>query len=573
MRTSSILLFTFLTHFLSAQVATAPPPFAKLRTMAEWEEVSQVMVAWRGYESVLTEIIRAAREECEVVVVCNSETDRIAAQTALTNANVDLSSNVNLLVAPVNTIWSRDYGPQNVYANDVDSLLLVDWIYNRNRPKDDTLALRFAAEYNLPLYRTLTAPYDLVNTGGNFMSDGCGTGFASDLIFRNNDQTANGEGSNPNDLFGTSNHDETTINDIMSDFMGINRYIKMEELPFDGIHHIDMHMKLLDEETLLIGKYPDGVSDGPQIEANLQFVLSNHLSVFGTPYRVVRLNMPPTNGQYPPLANAPARYPTYINALFVNKSLIMPSYNQTALNNAARDTMEKYLPGYNIVQVNCNSIIDLGGAVHCITKEIGSRDPLRFVHQSVKQADNGQPDTYKLRALVQHKSGIEQVQARYRVQPATEWLSVDLTAAANNEWTGAIPVQAQGAVVEYYLTATANSGKTMQRPMPAPEGFWTFDVISTSDVANIAPLNAVMSPIYPNPAQAITCIPVQSNRAQFAQIRLLNSVGQVQQSIFNGQLPAGNSHYFIHADRLSSGIYFVEMQSEAGRVVQKLTVR
>lgn len=36
--------------------------------------------------------------------------------------------------------------------------------------------------------------------------------------------------------------------------MGIERYIKMQTLPYDGIHHIDMHMKLLDEETLLVGQ-------------------------------------------------------------------------------------------------------------------------------------------------------------------------------------------------------------------------------------------------------------------------------------------------------------------------------
>lgn len=49
----------------------------------------------------------------------------------------------------------------------------------------------------------------------------------------------------------------------------------METLPYDGIHHIDMHMKLLDEETLLVSKYPTGVADGPQIEANIQYVLNN----------------------------------------------------------------------------------------------------------------------------------------------------------------------------------------------------------------------------------------------------------------------------------------------------------
>lgn len=55
----------------------------------------------------------------------------------------------------------------------------------------------------------------------------------------------------------------------MKKFMGIERYAKMEKLPYDGIHHIDMHMKLLDEETLLVGEYPAGIANGPQIEANI----------------------------------------------------------------------------------------------------------------------------------------------------------------------------------------------------------------------------------------------------------------------------------------------------------------
>ena len=38
--------------------------------------------------------------------------------------------------------------------------------------------------------------------------------------------------------------------------MGIQTYILMETLPYDGIHHIDMHMKLLDEETILMAEYP-----------------------------------------------------------------------------------------------------------------------------------------------------------------------------------------------------------------------------------------------------------------------------------------------------------------------------
>ena len=42
-----------------------------------------------------------------------------------------------------------------------------------------------------------------------------------------------------------------------------------------------MHMKLLNEETLLVGEYPTGIADGPQIEANIQYVLANFQNTFG----------------------------------------------------------------------------------------------------------------------------------------------------------------------------------------------------------------------------------------------------------------------------------------------------
>ena len=54
----------------------------------------------------------------------------------------------------------------------------------------------------------------------------------------------------------------------MNAYMGLDRYIKMQTLPYDVIHHIDMHMKLLDE-TLLVSQYPAGVADGPRLRPTL----------------------------------------------------------------------------------------------------------------------------------------------------------------------------------------------------------------------------------------------------------------------------------------------------------------
>ncbi len=247
----------------SYKTPTYTPPSSPVRTAAQWEEVQALVITWTDYPSIQREIVRAARKECNVIIHCS---DSNAVKTDLTSNGVPLT-NVKYIEVPFNTIWIRDYGANTVYTNDVDSLLLVDWIYNRPRPDDDDIPLAYSSFLNIPLYRTMVAPNNLMNTGGNWMIDGIETAFASKLILDENDGSGTYSLAYPT-------HTEPEINSLVHDFHGINRYIKMETLPYDGIHHIDMHMKLLDEKNILIGKFPTGVSDGPQIEANIAYILS-----------------------------------------------------------------------------------------------------------------------------------------------------------------------------------------------------------------------------------------------------------------------------------------------------------
>ncbi|MGI8891896.1 MAG: agmatine deiminase family protein, partial [Bacteroidia bacterium] len=255
------------------QGAPVNPPATQVRAMAEWEELDGILVTWTSYTSIIREIVKYARLETQVYIVCS---DSNTVKNNLTNNNIPLS-NIHFLIAPYNSVWSRDYGQWNVYTDDVDSLLIVDWIYNRPRPLDDAIPGILANHLNLPFYEMTTPPYDLIHTGGNYMVDGFGTAFSSNLIVDENPTKTIAE-----------------IDTILNLFMGIDRYRKMTVLPYDGIHHIDMHMKLLDEETILLGQFPPGVSDGPQIEANLLYILNNFNSIHGTPYKIIRIPMPPS---------------------------------------------------------------------------------------------------------------------------------------------------------------------------------------------------------------------------------------------------------------------------------------
>ena len=113
---------------------TDPPDFPT-RTLGEWEELSAIVITWDAYYSVLREIVRYAKEEVEVINICE---DSLAIQSYLANNGIDLER-LTFIEAPFNTVWVRDYGPNPVYQNDVDSLVLIDWIYNRPRPRDDRI--------------------------------------------------------------------------------------------------------------------------------------------------------------------------------------------------------------------------------------------------------------------------------------------------------------------------------------------------------------------------------------------------------------------------------------------------
>lgn len=540
-------------YFSSSAIQT--PPTSKVRAMAEWEEAQALLITWTSYPSILAKIVKAAQEEGTVIIVC---TDSSEVKLSLTANQVDMNKNIKYLIAPYNSVWIRDYGPNSVYKDDVDSLYLVDWIYNRPRYKDDTVSTAVAKFLNVPLYSTYISPYDLVNTGGNFMSDGSGNGFASGLVTDENGK---------DNKFGTSNHNEAEIDTIMNKFMGIGQYIIMPILPNDGIHHIDMHMKLLDENTLLVGQYPKGLPDEPQIEANTQYIIDSINTIFGKKFNIIRIPMPPYSaGNYP--GNGFNR--TYTNAVFFNKTVIIPSYEEKYDTTAIRIWQEA-LPGYTIAPVNCNSPITAGGAVHCITKEIGVADPLRIVHNPIRgEIDYSPGNIYEVKALIQHISGIEEAKIWFRTDTISAFQSLDMTQNSDDSWVGDFPAFQKGTVVHYYIGATSKSGKTRFLPLPAPKANYTFKIKASSATTDIGN-HPEIGEIFPNPASSITCIPLKYSYGKSIELYLADSFGRRIKTIYTGK--SARENYFVNAAVLKPGLYFIVLRSENDIKTQKLIVK
>jgi len=540
-----------LTQFNFKNNKLSDPPSGPVRAAAEWEEVEYLVVRWTSnFQNILSQIVAVGVEECKVIITTQNES---TVSNYLTNEGVDLT-NVIFMNASSNSIWIRDYGGNTIYSDDVGERAYADWIYNRPRPFDDVMPTAHANLLGFPIYVTDSGTNDLVNTGGNFMSDGLGNAFASELVLEENAV------GNP---YGVSVKTESQINDIMNQYMGIENYIKMETLPYDAIHHIDMHMKLLDEETLLVSKYPEGIADGPQIEQNIDYVLSNFQSPFGTPYDIVWIDAPPSSsGNYPDTGGS---YRTYSNSIFINKSVIVPIY-RPEVDAPALAQYQELLPGYNIVGVDVDNpgedLISLFGAIHCITHTIGVSDPLWIVHQAIDEANAN--STVSIDAMIKHNSGISSATIFWRQEGNSDFSEASMSFVNENDWSGDLTIPSGASNIEYYIEAEANSGKILNRPIVAPEGYWTIDVetLSSSEWA----INNISAP-FPNPTYNNVSFDL-NNIGGSIQISIYNILGQ---RLYENTLEDGNGIITLNLNDSWKGTLLISFEGEFGRVHKKVT--
>jgi len=539
-----------------------PPPFSELRTAAEWEEIEVLTIAWEGFPCILKQIVAASVSECRVVVFTETPGSTSNYLTGGSCGGALSLDNVDIVEADLNTIWIRDYGANTVYGSWNDDRILVDWLYNRPRPDDDLIPDVLADHLGLEVYSTTAEPYNLMNTGGNWMSDGFGTAFESELILDENQGGSTWWTNYPN-------HTTEEIEGILEDFMGVHTLIKMPTLPYDGIHHIDMHMKLLDESTLMVSEYPEGVADGPQINANMDYVLSNYTTKWGTPFDIVRIPSPPQlGGGYP---NTGGWYETYSNAVFVNKKILLPTYYEEYDTTAIR-IWEEAMPGYEIIGIDCDgseNIIASSGAIHCITHSVSVEDPLIISHLPLPDTENT-TDPYSVEAYLSHRSGIIQANLFYSDNPNGPWTEVSMNDTGDGEnWTAEIPAAIEDSDVFYYISGNAASGKTGSRPMPAPAGWWTFHVgeITISGIDNFSEsqIGAFASP-YPNPASALTCIPVHLKQDANVKVLLIDALGRTIDVIHDGMLFSGETKLFFQASMIPAGAYVISLENNKARL-------
>jgi agmatine deiminase len=324
-------------------VPTAPPT-GPVRCASEYEPMDGIIIGWAGgttLNAIHADMARwiTTSGNADLYVACSSAAVQNTANNTLTAAGANMSR-VKYVIRAIDTIWLRDYGPRYIFEGDCRAI--IDHRYNRPRPNDDTLPIGFAQYKRHALYELGMNGTTLVHGGGNYHLDSVGRGYATRLI------------NNENPWFT-----EPQIISIWQTYQAVNTTLFTPyPATVDSTQHIDMWVQVIDDNKVII-------SDWPNNPGSTQDVICDNAAVTmaGNGYAVYRV----------PAFSVSGVHYTYTNMVMCNDIVMIPSYTNGTVapsNGVALATLQSALPGKTIIQVPCQNIISLAGAIHCIVMHV-----------------------------------------------------------------------------------------------------------------------------------------------------------------------------------------------------------
>ena len=184
-----------------------------------------------------------------------------------------------------------------------------------------------------------------------------------------------------------------------------------------------------------------------------------------------------------------------------------------------------------------------------------------IVHQPIDEAAQGSMVT--IDARIEHISGIQEATVYWR-DAAGDFSSAPMSAIGNNTWSVNLLMPNEAALVDYYINATANSGKTLSRPMVAPEGFWTINVgnLSLEDFSSTRFISAAV----PNPTSGSVKFRL-SQIHEPVQITIHNVLGQ---ELYRGTIPKGHGRFELALNPEWQGVLWVQFSGSFGTVYRQV---
>ncbi len=484
--------------------------------------------------------------------------------------------NYKFFVNPGNSFWYRDCGPVGYYYGDKDSVGFIDFEYYGGRPLDDEIPISVAAKEGYPIFTT-----GIEYEGGNILLDGYGKLFTTYSVYYSNMDSLGQyyiDNEGYIDMRIKKQLSPKQIEDSLMDILNLNVLKVLPNLIYDGgTGHIDLYADMYDENTFVFSKYPEELKnfkDYTITKRNIDTIMT-----------VVSANKGKYSKRYIPFPrkdngnwyNNEQEYNnytrTYTNHTFVNKTIIQPVFSDGKDGDVANmlkdlEEIKKQYPGYTIYPIDVRSFDGSGGAIHCITKQIPAENPLRIMHKPI-DSDVGYYSSFPLTAKITNHSGIANAKVMWRYSDSKDFQSIVMTKGSNDEFNAAIPNEREEGAIDYYIEATSNNGKTIAKPITAPEGYYTFDIsYNASGAEDYKNDRQFAGEFHPNPADGSSKITINTESGSI-ELTIYSIAGEI---VYSNAVQAGPGESIISINTASfaTGAYIVLIRTGDGKTTHRM---
>ena len=303
-----------------------------------------------GYAAWTAVALAIAEFEPVTMVVDPTEIDR---------ARRMLGSAVEVVEAPLDEFWMRDFGPTFVLDDERPGVLgAVDWIFNGwgapewSEWQKSAEIGRFVSE----LVGSEVASSVRVNDGGRIPPDGEGTVLLTDTVQLDPRR-------NP---FA----DRARVEAEMARTIGATKAIWLPRgltRDYDNFGtngHVDIVATIPSPGRLLLHDQCDAAHPDHAVTRELRELLSQQTDAAGRTFEIVDLPAPATLSDHEGFVDW-----SYVNHLVVNGGVIACGFGEEAADTEARAILAEAYPGRSVVSVDSRDIFARGGGIHCITQQ------------------------------------------------------------------------------------------------------------------------------------------------------------------------------------------------------------
>jgi len=384
---------------------TEAPPRAGFRPMVEWEPMRALVMSYPGYmlsstnaTQTVVQIAKVGSDYGEIWIMVDGAQAETGLKSRLASAGVpsdSIGTKIKFLRTPLDSIWFIDSGPLPLVDDAAGSYAFTDFRYYHERPLDDGLPTvlarsleRFGRPAPVTAYRM-----PLTNEGGTFQAttDGvCITGTRqiwNMTCYAGNCQDSVLESS----LEAVQTHPQANaMRQTLIDYAGCKDLVVTHSITDDGTGHIDMYLKIIDDDRVLVGEYLHASTNAYErqnadlMDDNVAF-LEAYVKPDGGHFSVYRLPMP---GHRSSAGFGSVPF-TYINSTFFNGVNLWPATtytNWTSSRTAAQAVWDELMPNHDNIWIDSTELSFYSGAIHCITRTLPALDEAEWVGDGTCQS-------------------------------------------------------------------------------------------------------------------------------------------------------------------------------------------